>query len=146
MQSLELVWAFIHLCPSLNIYLNVYPILYFFLFGCLPFLLRTWFLPLSGCIFPSSGFSFSHSLLDKKNPCLQWIFWSLSSSIRRCYGSMKCISCIYHFISSICTSWGPFLVKYRTVMLYKFLKGQRRRQHKFWVCLKVEASQRKSCS
>jgi len=37
----------------------------FFLLGCLPFLLRTWFPPLSGCIFPNSVFSFSHSLLDK---------------------------------------------------------------------------------
>lgn len=38
----------------------------FFFFRCLPFLLRTWFLPLSGCTFPSSGFSFSFGPKEKK--------------------------------------------------------------------------------
>lgn len=85
MQSPQSVWAFIQHCPSLNIYLHVYPIFFFFLFGYLPFLMRICFPPLSVCIFPSSVFVFfflfflfpPNSVLFWTNEpfsCLWWIF------------------------------------------------------------------------
>lgn len=99
----------------------------------MPFLLRTWFSFLSGFIFPSPFPSPSLFWTNKLFSCLHWIFWSHSSSIRRCFGSMKYISCGYHFISSICTFWRLCLVKCKIAMLYKLLKGWRRRLYKFWL-------------
>lgn len=108
-------------------------ILYYSSLFLMPFLLRTWFSFLSGFIFPSPFPSPSLFWTNKLFSCLHWIFWSHSSSIRRCFGSMKYISCGYHFISSICTFWRLCLVKCKIAMLYKLLKGWRRRLYEFWL-------------
>lgn len=103
MQSLELVCAHVQLCPSINTYLNVHPS--YIIPPCVtPFLLRTWLSLLSDFIFPSSFLSPHVFWTNKLFSCLHWIFWSHSSSIRRCFGSMKRISSVNHFISSISTS------------------------------------------
>lgn len=144
MQSLELVCAHVQLCPSLNTYLNVYPSS--IIPPCvMPYCLRTWFSLLSDFILLTSFLSPILFWTNKLFSCLHGIFWSHSSSIRRCFESIKYISCVYHLISSICTYWRLCLVKYKIAMLYKLLKGWRRRQHKSY-CSKVEASLKKPFS
>lgn len=126
MQSLQSVWTFIQHCPSLNTYLHIYPIFFFF-FWVTAFSYENLFPSFVSLYLPQFCF-FSLPAVFSFEQINRFLVsggfsWLPSSSIRSCYGSINYISCIYQFVSSIFTSWGLLLLKYRAVMLYKFLKG-----------------------
>lgn len=77
MQSLQSVWTFIQHCPSLNTYLHIYPIFFFFFLGNCLFLWESVSLLRQSVSSPVLFFLSPSSVLfwtNKPFSCLWWIF------------------------------------------------------------------------